>query len=48
MSRVITKSCKDQTVDWMIERSATRCELIEFTLLGAIVFFIAYTITAGL
>lgn len=48
MSHTTTTTCREQAVDWMIERSATRCELIEFTLLGAIVFFIAYTITAGL
>lgn len=47
MSRANIKSCKEQAVEFLTERQAIRIEAVENVLLGAIVFCIAYAVTAG-
>lgn len=48
MSHVTHKSCKEQAVDWMIERSAIRLDAIGNVLACAIVFCISFAVTAGI
>jgi len=48
MSRATIKSCKEQAVEFLTERKAILMQETEFALLGAIVFCIAYKVTAGL
>lgn len=47
MSRATIKSCKEQAVEFLTERQAIRIQEAEHILLGAIVFCIAFAITAG-
>ncbi len=48
MSRATIKSCKEQAVEFLTERQAIRIQEVEHILLGAIVFCIAFKVTAGL
>ena len=48
MSRAIIKSCKEQAVEFLTERQAIVIQEAEHILLGAIVFVIAFAVTAGL
>ena len=47
MSHVTNKSCKEQAVDWIIERQAIRIDALANVLACAIVFCIGFAVTAG-